>query len=290
MKKKTIKQLVLIAICFCILLGYQLWDRIRTDTVAPVIQFNDQMPEYSVTANESELLAGITAKDNVDADVSDTLVLESIQMVDPDKRIVSVGIAAFDKSGNVAKAQRQICYIDYVRPRFHLSKPLIFSENSVIDVTKVIAATDVIDGDISNHIRSTIISEGSLTVVGTHDVEFRITNSLGDVVKMTLPVETVNASLFEAKLTLTDYLIYMDVGDSFNPKSYLDTYTLTSTETSLKNGLPNGYSLETVGSVDTQVPGVYSVDYKVFYTNPNSTAAIPKVYTGYSKLIVVVEG
>ena len=49
-------------------------------------------------------------------------------------------------------------------------------------------------------------------------------------------------------------------------------------------------SLKTTGTVDTQKPGVYSVGYTVTYTQPDSgNSGESRSYSGYSKLIVVVE-
>ena len=106
-----------------------------------------------------------------------------------------------------------------------------------------------------------------------------------------LPVEVYTSSAYDASLTLTEYLVYLPAGADFDPARYLDTFTLRGVATNLRKGLPANYTLHTNGEVLTQQPGVYSVDYSVIYTIQNANNPdFNQEFTGYSKLIVVVEG
>ena len=104
------------------------------------------------------------------------------------------------------------------------------------------------------------------------------------MVELVLPVEIYTPSLFEGTLTLTDYLVYLKQGDRFNAKSYLDTLIIGREETPLNGSVPGNIDLKTSGSVNTGVPGVYTVDYQISVEMGSQT------YTAYSRLIVVVEG
>lgn len=290
MKKKSWLLLIPIAACVILFLGYCAVDRISTDMSAPEIQVNGEMMSVSVNDPREVLLQGITASDNRDGDVTDSIVVENIRLLSSDG-LVNVGYAAFDSEGNVAKADRNVQYTDYISPRFTLSEPMMFAENTNFDVLSVINAQDLLDGDITHRIRATSMAEGSITQLGTHNVEFRVTNSLNETVKLIIPVEVYTAGAYEAKLTLTDYLVYIEAGSYFDEESYLDTFSRGSNKTYLKNGLPYNYSLLTEGEVDTSTPGVYCVDYSVTYTIPNQLSYdMSQSYTGHSKLIVVVEG
>ena len=67
--------------------------------------------------------------------------------------------------------------------------------------------------------------------------------------------------------------------------------SLLGEEVDLTTGLPEDFSLKTKGTVQTQYPGVYTMEYRVTYTDRHETNPdFDKEYTGYSKLIVVVEG
>ena len=118
-----------------------------------------------------------------------------------------------------------------------------------------------------------------------------VTQSLGDTATIVLPVEVYDSQSYTASVTLKTYIVYLKAGDSFQPAKYLDTFTLSRAKTELNGRLPNGYSLQTIGDVNTNIPGVYTVQYLVTYTEKGATNSLAdRQYTGYSKLVVVVEG
>lgn len=287
MKKRTIYGLILIAACMGVFLGYRLWDRIRTDTTPPQIHFETEMPEILVSASREELLQSVTATDDRDGDVTASVVVEDIHMSDPADKIATVTVAAFDHSGNVAKAQQEVICKDYRSPRFSLNHTLSFPSNASPNLLRYISAEDVLDGDLTQNIRATALSENGLSTVGIHDVEFRVSNSMGETVKLVLPVEIYDAGTYEAELTLSSYLAYLEPGDTFDARSYLREFSLYGETFSLRNGLSAGFELETSGKVDTDTPGIYTVDYTVTQTRGVSSV---RSYSGYSKLFVIVEG
>ena len=294
MKKKNFLLMLLIAVTVAAFLGYRALDSIRTDTKAPEIKLSGVIPEVSVEDPKSALLQGITATDSSDGDVTVSLVVEGVELLDAEGRLL-VKYAAFDSAGNVAKAQREAKYTDYHSPRFTLQAPLIYNEGTSFDVLSNVGATDVIDGEIQHRVRATALTEQSIATRGSHEVEFRVSNSLGDTVTAVFPVE-VREPDREAVLTLTQYLVYLPLNSSFHPKEYLkmyerNTYDQDEDEIDLTRGLPRGYTLKTEGKVQTQNPGVYPVDYRVTYTEVNEQNPERSVeYTGYSRLIVIVEG
>jgi hypothetical protein len=154
-----------------------------------------------------------------------------------------------------------------------------------------VGATDVLDGDIQHRIRATALSEDPVFEPGLHYVYFQVTNSIGDTVEITIPVEVYKSDSYEAELNLTDYLIYLPEGSKFVPETYLDSFILRDEEYSLRKGLPEDFSVEITGEVPTDIPGAYSVDYRVTYTVANRTNPdYDQKFTGCSRLIVVVEG
>lgn len=282
--------LVLIVMCLAVLFIYRSMDRIQTDSQPPKINMDTQLLTVSVQDPKSALTQGVTATDDVDGDVTASLLVESISLLSSDGT-VSVGYAAFDHAGNVAKAHREVRYSDYNSPRFTLNKPLIYTYGQSFDILSNIGAVDVIDGDIQHRIRATATEGASISTIGTHMVQFRVSNSLGDTVTLQFPVEVYTADTYNASLSLTDYLIYLPEGSSFDAEDYLDTFTVAGEKYSLESGLPRNFSLKTSGQVSTQTPGTYVVEYRVTYTDRNEASPdLNKEYTGYSKLIVVVEG
>ena len=290
MKRKNWLLVLLILVCLAVFYGYRTMDRMRTDTTAPEIKIEEQVPEISVTDPKSALLQGVTATDKVDGNVTDSLVVESVNLLDSEGNI-QVTYAAFDSAGNVAKAKRQARYTDYESPKFTMASPLLYSYGSSFDILSTVGATDVIDGDIQHRVRATSLEDHSIAILGTHYVKFQVTNSLGDTVSQVFPVEVYDPTQFDASLSLTQYLVYLPVGSVFNPRSYLGSFTLRGETVSLQNGLPNDYFLKTSGEVLTDQPGTYTVEYRVTYTLRNeNNPDLDQKFIGYSKLIVVVEG
>ncbi len=288
MNKHKFASLALIALCLGIWFGYRVLDRMRSDTAAPEITFSQETAEVSVMDPVDTLLQGVTAEDRRDGDVTASLVVESVQLTDSNGT-VQVRYAAFDKAGNVAKAVREMRYSDYVSPRFSLSRSFAFPSGSAVDVLNLTHVEDMLDGDISHQVRATPLDTKSITGVGLHNVQFRVTNSLGDTVELVLPVEVYDSAEYTAGLELTDYLIYLKVGDTFRAENYLSRFVLNRDSVGLTGGLPAGFTLKTSGSVDTGTPGVYSVSFTVTWHPENDDTKRENAPMGYSRLIVVVE-
>ena len=290
MKKRNLLCILLIVLCVGAFVGYRMLDAMRTDTRAPEILVPPGVLEASVEEPKSALTRGLTATDREDGDVTDSLVVESIGILGEDG-LVSVAYAAFDGAGNVAKAQREVRFTDYRSPRFVLQGPLVYTVDSGFDVLRTVGATDVLDGDIQHRVRAMTMEEVSIGSMGVHQVQFQVTNTLGDTQTQIFPVEVLTPGTYEAKLELKNYLVYLSVGSAFDPNSYLAKYTLRGEETLLGSKLPQNFSLKTKGTVQTQQPGTYVVEYRLTYTDPHPTnPELDKEYVGYSKLIVVVEG
>ncbi len=281
--RKSLTYLMLALILVAVFALYMFFVQGRTDTKPPEITFTGTMLELSAKDPDEVYLQGVSAVDNKDGDVTASVVVESIQLLDSNGSI-RITYAAFDAAGNVRKAVRTARYTDYESPKFKLNRSLTFAYNSGFDIFAAVGAEDALDGDISHRVRITSLDDTAITTVGMHEVELRVSNSLGEVVKLVVPVEVYAAGAYNANLSLTDYLIYVPVGTRLDPESLLDAYTQGNRKVSLKNGVPEGYSLQTKNNVRTDVPGVYTIEYRVTQT-VGATA-----YTGYAKLIVVVEG
>lgn len=289
------------------------------DTKAPDIQIDTDVLAVSVSADEAALLQGVTATDNADGDVTASILVEKISNL-TEENTATITYAAFDAAGNVAKASRTLKYMDYRPPVFCQNKSLTLVANTTVDILSFMRAEDFIDGDISNRIKGTLVSNtGSLSTPGIHQVEFRVTNSMNDTEYITLPVEVYAAGTYNANVQLSDYLIYLQAGSVFNPADYLESLVVGTTSYSLKNQNPpvsnltpeqiqslgsdrtqeirtyiNRYvdpddnwdpyvrivNVEIKNDVITTMPGVYSVTYTVDYEG---------IYTGYARLNVVVE-
>lgn len=271
--------LVVLILCLLVFICYFIAVRAKTDTAAPVISFDSEVLSVSVYDEQAILLNGISALDKQDGDVTDSILIEKISSIRED-HCATITYAAFDQSGNVTKAERIIQYTDYESPRFALSAPLIFRSGSSIDLFDHVTVTDLLDGDLSKKVKASLVGgTTSISQIGVHKVELRVTNSMGDTARLTIPVDVYQANEYNATVTLTDNLIYLKKGDTFLPKQYLKSLDTGFTEYSISQLSSRELSVDIQSDVQTDTCGTYSATYTVSYEN----------YTGYSRIIVVVE-
>jgi len=81
----------------------------NTDMVPPVITLPEEEAVYEEGMDKVELLKGVSAVDDVDGDVSDSLLVESVIPMD-DEQTATVIYYAKDRSNNVTKATRIVKY------------------------------------------------------------------------------------------------------------------------------------------------------------------------------------
>ena len=111
-------------------------------------------------------------------------------------------------------------YTDYVSPRFSLTKALRYAPGEAMQVRDRLRATDTLDGDLSDSVKVTSTALSS-SVEGTYPVTFEVVNSLGDAASLTLDVEIHARTADEPRITLSQYIVYLNEGETFSPLQYL---------------------------------------------------------------------
>lgn len=270
---------ILLVLCVAAFGSYIHNSNLDKDCTAPVISFEQDVLEISVYDEAEILLSGVSAVDEFDGDVSGLVLVEGISSIRDDNS-ATVTYAAFDNSGNVSKAERTIIYTDYHSPRFSISRPLVFRSGSNIDIFDYLSAEDLVDGDISDRIKATLVSgDGNINDTGLHEVEIRVTNSMGDTTRVTIPVEVYESGTYNAEVLLTDYIVYIEQGSEFDALSYAETLQAGSKELSLSEKESYNIELTADGEVDTAEPGYYYVTYTAEYGT----------YKACTRLTVIVE-
>jgi uncharacterized protein (UPF0333 family) len=104
MKAIRVLSVLLLIISIGIAGMYYAYDKITSDTEAPVINCDKDEIKVSVKSDEETLLEGVTVKDNKTKDVQKSLVIEKISnFTDANTRIITY--AAIDDSGNVGRCE-----------------------------------------------------------------------------------------------------------------------------------------------------------------------------------------
>ena len=267
---KRIGAAVLLAVlCAAFVVFY--WQQTRGgDRTAPEISVPGNTLELSVTAPEADYLAGITAQDDTDGDVTGLLLLEGVSDMYGDD-MVEITVAAFDAAGNVSKAKREVHYTDYEGPKFTLNRPLVFPEGSSLPIFEAIGAVDPRDGNLSSRVKGTLVEGGSyMDEVGVYQVEFRVTNSVGDTAHLTLPVEITAEDILRGGPELTEYLVYIPKGAAFRERDYLK-------KTKKQSADQPEPTISVRSDLDVNVPGLYTA----WFTDVDTK--------GQSRLLIVVE-
>ena len=267
MKKIKIFSVILLLFSTVIFVGCNIYEKVMTDHKAPEITGMEDI-QISVADPEETLLQGISAEDDRDGDVTDGLVIQDISEFDSEGKR-TVHFAAADSSGNVAYASRNMSYSDYEAPRFSLSAPLRFPMGSDFNICSGISASSSLDGDLTNNIKYTIDRSVTSSTTGTYQVEFRVMDSTGTTSYLATELEVYDPAEERAEITLSSYLVYLQVGDHFDASSYYEGTDL---------GEDADEDLQIDSNVDTSVEGTYYVDYTVTGSR----------LSGTSRLVVVV--
>ncbi len=276
-----------LAVVTVIFLIYRWDEQINGSNTRPVIECPTYPLRISVAAldNTELLLHDVTASDREDGDVTSGIVVESIsQFVEQGHCLITY--AAFDSGNRVAKATRHLYFTDYTPPVFEITAPLEFSYSTSFTPLSCVKAFDCIDGDISNRVKMTLLNpDDEINTLGAHNVEFTVTNSMGDVSRLTAEVVVYDRTYTEQRMipaiTLSKYLVYVE------PNMYMDFLSLVETigvagqkyePAEFEERI--GKLTVDVGGFDANVPGTY----RVLYTCENGD------YIGSAVLIAVVKG
>lgn len=218
LRKSRIFVVVFFIVSLIIFGSYTLIRAVTVDRTIPVINMDSDEVTVSVKDGDKAILEGITASDEKDGDITQNLFVESKSNF-IEKGVFKAIVAVADSDNHVTKVERKVTYSDYRSPQFTLTEPLKFlttTENQDdLNVAKYLRANDVVEGNISNKIK--ISSEYSIAGYSTGDyhMEFSVTNSMGDTVKLPVTVNIYSA-LEESglpEIILSNYLINTPVGE-----------------------------------------------------------------------------
>lgn len=268
---------VLIIILF---VGYRVIEFVKTDSSGPVISGGEDVLTISIQDGEEVLLAGMTALDQKDGDVTDSLIVEKISNFYGDgTRIVTY--AAFDSDNHISKTERKISYRDYESPKLELTGSLRFRAGETPNIDKIVKAYDSLDGDLSNKVKIHMDTALNTRITGFYNVIYEVSNSAGDTVKLPIEVEFYEPYNHEVELNLDRYLVYYE-GTALTYRDYIKSVRRGNTEYDYSE-IADLCNVTVDSQVDTAQPGVYPVYYYFTQQIGNVT------YEAKEILYVVVE-
>lgn len=260
-------------------------EKVDQDNIAPEISAESDEIYVSVEATDEELLQGLTAYDDKDGDVTNSLVVVS-QMDFITKGTRKINYAAFDSHNNVGTYNRKIVYTDYRSPHFSSTRPFHFvysDDDSSSTVFSQVMAEDVLDGDLTASIR---IVYGSASESGTvYPVVMSVTNSAGDTASISVNAYREDTTSFAIPSpALSNYIVYTTVNEWIDPEDYVIGYYRNGVRTVFNDD--SRYTFEDVtwddSGVDYSTPGEYVITYRLYGNEMEGEL-------GQTELYVIVE-
>ena len=265
-------------------IAYNVMARMVEDHTPPVITCDSDTVTVSVEDDDSALFQGMTAEDNRDGDLTDSIRVSSMSnFTEPGKR--TANYAVFDSSNQVATYSRTVEYTDYTSPQIQLSEPLRFSMEQMEDINLAenMTVQDCLDGDISSQIRATFSDNAYISQAGNYEVTVQVSNSAGDTCSVPLTVTVTDSSDDEEMdkyyPVLSQYIVYTNVGKSVDLNSLVIGLERNGSEYLFEDDnsfLPGERGdVQVSGSVDYKTAGTYTVDYT--FTTEDDVSATTKL-------------
>lgn len=268
---KNLQNATIVVFVLTILLysGVMIYQGFMVDKTPPVIHCLSEQITISVKDDVSVLLTGVMAEDDRDGDITNEVMIKNLSRL-IGANTAQVTYIVFDRANNMTTLTRTVVYSDYEKPKFSMTDALNYTQEESITLLDRLAASDVLSGDISQSI--CVIAQNVSQEPGTYSVTVQVTNSLGDI--STLPLKLVISKAGTPRMVeLTDYLLYLNRGDAFDPMAYI-----AAVKDPQGNDLPPS-AVTVDGNVNMEKDGVYHVRY--------TCAVQDQIYHVY--LTVVVE-
>lgn len=262
--------LIILLAAVSILFGYQKTNETMSGRKEPPkITCQSDAIQVSVKDDVSALLEGVSASDAQDGNLTSQIRIQGISKLISDST-AKITYIVFDSHGNMAQYTRRLTYTDYVKPYFSIDQPLIYSEREEIALLDRITAHDSLDEDLTQSVR--VSGQTATSDPAVRMVDLQATNSLGDTVRLRVPIVIHTGVGNRPEIHLTDYLVYLKQGEGFGSRNYLR-------QVDTPEGVGEKTDVKITGTVDTGTPGTYYVYYRYSYG----------VTTAISVLTVVVE-
>lgn len=232
-------------------------ERMNKDETLPTITADSDTIDIPCEYTADQLLAGVTASDAKDGDLTGQILVGNFtRFIDPG--VCDLSYIVFDSSEHMATLTRRVHFTDYHSPRFALAEPLVFAESTTnnTEVRALFSASDMLDGDLTDWI-TYVETNAAYNNPGDYTIRMEVRNSFGDTASYAFPIHIYERNTQDFTIDLTDPLVYVEQGGSFDPLEYVESVTDLS-------GNKYDLSLLQVSStVDTATPGIYEVHFEI---------------------------
>lgn len=217
MSKKSVT-LILAIIC-AVGLAFSIVLYVSKDRVAPIISYTGDIT-YNEGDGEEVLLEGVSAYDEKDGDVSDTLMIESIYKSKDTAKII---YCAYDSSNNVSKLQRIVSY-DPTKVEEETKEPEVIDYTSEIKNSKVTVLNGTGSPGVAAYWKADLESKGFSNVEietslnkGNNTIIYMDNDNYKTYLSTLFPLATYETGKpTGAQVDLTDSVIVIVIGEDYN--------------------------------------------------------------------------
>lgn len=248
LQRVTVIAFVVMVLIYC---GVMLYTNLMVDNTPPTISCDSKEIVVSVKDSREKLLEGVTAWDDRDGDLTEQVEIKNVSQLITDDT-AQVSYIVFDSANNMTVFKRTVRYSDYEKPRFALSRPLVYAEGEKMALLDRLSASDSLDGDISGSI--CVITENVSSTPGIYSVTVQATNSLGDTAVQQLKLVVCDADN-DVRIELKDYIVYLQKGESFQARDHILGVQGAAGATA--------ENVVVTGSVNTEKAGTYHIAYSL---------------------------
>ena len=228
------------------------------DNEGPKITFSeDKDTKYTSDMTKEDLLKGVTAQDNRDGDVTDSLTVETIYPKNDEKQVAVIFVAK-DQENNVTKKEFTMENEDGTDTD---------SQIGLIDNEDLSDAADSIDNtDSTDNTEAAPADEtqAAAAVDSTEPSQDDLTPE--EQAQKTQEDKIAQLSPQDPKMYLTTYYVEIPVGTTLDKLSYVKDI---QDDTELTSELYK--KIQISGDVDTNTPGTYELTYYVVDNSGNSS-------------------
>ena len=213
------------------------------DSILPVFQ---GVAPLSVMQNQAfNALAGVSAMDNVDGDITSNVVVTGSVNVS-EVGIYNVTYRVKDSSGNEAIVDRrvEVVLLDTHAPVFTGVNNVSIKRGVQFNRLLGVTALDDVDGDVSAKIQ--IVGEVDANTVGVYSLEYTVADAAGNSVKSMRLVEVIERDIIAPVISgVGDARVF--IGGTFDPYAGVSVSDNMDGDISGKLQVTGGFSLNTVG-------------------------------------------
>ena len=255
-------------------LTYTVADKARNKTVAKrvitVQPIDKTKPVIAGAGNKTinintsfDAKAGVTAKDNVDGDITKLLAIKGTVNANA-KGVYTLTYSVKDKAGNATTVTRKITVVDNVKPVISGAGNKTIPINSKFDNKSGVTAKDNVDGDMTKSLKI----EGTVNtkVKGVYILVYSVKDKSGNLTSVT------------RKITVAD-TVKPVISGATNKTIKLNSSFNSRTGVTAKDNVDGDITklMTVTGSVNTKKKGTYSLTYTSVDKSGNKTVVIRKI-------------